>query len=94
MSGESATKIVTESSDTTGETITSPTPSVPQIPAEMRRALKKGKQASKRKGPDNDSDKEFKMALKDLRQQGEKVGTFMDSLQQSQSIYGINCENP
>ena len=84
ISGESATKIVAESSDTTGESSTSSSPSVPQTPAEKRKASKKGKRASKRKAPDNDSDEEFKMALKDMRQQGEKVATFMDSLQQSQ----------
>ena len=33
----------------------------------------------------NDSDEEFKMALKDMRQQGEKVTAFMDSWQQSQT---------
>ena len=57
---------------------------MPQTPAEKTRASKKGKRASKRKVPDNDSDEEFKMALKDMRQQGEKVTAFMDSLQQSQ----------
>ena len=56
-----------------------------QTPAEKRRASKKGKRALKRKAPDNDSDEEFKMALKDMRQQGEKVTAFMDSLQQSQT---------
>lgn len=81
-SGESATEIVVESS---GEASTSSSPSVPQTPAEKRRASKKGKRASKRKAPDNDSDEEFKMALKDVRQQGEKVAAFMDSLQQSQT---------
>lgn len=53
---------------------------MPETPAERRRALKKGKRASKRKAPDNKSDDE---ALKDVRQQGEKVATFLDSLQQT-----------
>ena len=35
--------------------------------------------------PDNETDEEFKMALKDARQQGEKVRTFLDSLQQTQT---------
>ena len=41
------------------------------------------------------------MALKDVRQQGEKVAALMDSLQPSdvaashnEPIYGIRCENP
>ena len=34
----------------------------------------------KRKAPDNESDDE---ALKDVRQQGEKVASFLDSLQQT-----------
>lgn len=58
---------------------------MPETPAEKRRASKKGKRASKRKAPDNESDEEFKMALKDVRQQGEKVATFLDSLQQTQT---------
>ena len=58
---------------------------MPQTPAEKRRASKKRKRASKRKASDNDSDEEFKTALKDMRQQGEKVTAFMDSLQQSQT---------
>ena len=85
ISGESAPQVVAESSDTTGENSTSSSPNVLQTPAEKRRASKKGKRASKRKAPDNDSDEEFKMALKDMRQQGEKVTAFMDSLQQSQT---------
>ena len=85
ISGESATEIVEKSSDTAGENSTSSSPSVPETPAEKRRASKKGKRASKRKAPENDSDDEFKMVLKDMRQQGEKVASFMDSLQQSQT---------
>lgn len=85
ISGESAPQVVAESSDTTGENSTSSSPNVLQTPAEKRRASKRGKRASKRKAPDNDSDEEFKMALKDMRQQGEKVTAFMDSLQQSQT---------
>ena len=100
ISGDSATKVVTESSDNTGEISTSSRPTVSETPAEKRRPSKKGKRASKRKAPDNESDEEFKMALKDARQQGEKVTTFLD-LQQTnaaachdESVYGINCENP
>lgn len=85
ISGESATEIVAESSDTTCENSTSSSPSVPETPAERRRASKKGKRASKRKAPGNESDEEFKMVLKDVRQQGEKVAAFMDSLQQTQT---------
>ena len=85
ISGKSAPQVVAESSDTTGKNSTSSSPNVLQTPAEKRRASKKGKRASKRKAPDNDSDEEFKMALKDMRQQGEKVTAFMDSLQQSQT---------
>ena len=71
ISGDSATEVVTESSDINiGEISTS---SRPNVSAEKRRASKKGKRASKRKAPDNESDEEFKMALKDARQQGEKV---------------------
>ena len=86
ISGDSATEVVTESSDINiGEISTSSRPNVSETPAEKRRASKKGKRASKRKAPDNESDEEFKMALKDARQQGEKVTTFLDSLQQTQT---------
>ena len=54
ISGESATEVVTESGDNNGEINTSFSPSVPEIPAEKRRASKKGKRASKRKAPDNE----------------------------------------
>ena len=80
ISGESATEINAGPSDTTGEISTSSSPSVPETPAERRQASKKGKRASKRKAPDNESDDE---ALKDVRQQGKKVATFLDSLQQT-----------
>lgn len=53
--------------------------------AERRQTSKKGKRAAKRKAPDNESDEEYKMALKDARQQGGgEVAAFMDSLQQTQ----------
>ena len=84
ISSDSATEVVTESSDNTGKISTSSRPSVSETPAEKRRASKKGKRASKRKAPDNESDEEFKMALKDARQQGEKVTISLDSLQQTQ----------
>ena len=82
ISSESATEINAGPSDTTGEisTSSSPSASVPETPAERRRASKKGKRTSKRKAPDNESDDE---ALKDVRQQGEKVASFLDSLQQT-----------
>ena len=71
--------------DNTGEISTSSRPSVLETPVEKRRASKKGKRALKRKAPDNESDEEFKMPLKDARQQGETVTTFLDSLQQTQT---------
>ena len=77
---QSATEINAGPSDTTGEISTSSSPSFPETPAERIRASKKGKRASKRKAPDNESDDE---ALKDVRQQGEKVASFLDSLQQT-----------
>ena len=80
ISSESATEINAGPSDTTGEISTSSSPSFPETPAERIRASKKGKRASKRKAPDNESDDE---ALKDVRQQGEKVASFLDSLQQT-----------
>ena len=55
-----------------------------ETPAERRQTSKKGKRAAKRKAPDNESDEEYKMALKEARQQGGKVAAFMDSLQQTQ----------
>ena len=42
ISGKSATEINAGSSDTTGEISISSSPSVPETPAERRRALKKG----------------------------------------------------
>ena len=47
ISGESATEINAGPSVTTGEISTSSSPSVPETPAESRRASKKGKRASK-----------------------------------------------
>ena len=67
ISGESATEIVAESYNSTGENNTSSSLNVPETPAERRRASNKGKRAPKRKAPDNGSDEEFKMALKDVR---------------------------
>ena len=64
ISGE----VFTESSENTGEINTSSRPSVSETPAKKRGASKKGKRASKRKTPDHESDKEFKMALTDVRQ--------------------------
>ncbi|KAK2556135.1 hypothetical protein P5673_021705 [Acropora cervicornis] len=84
MSGDSAIEVFTESSDNTGEINTSSRPSASETPADKRRASKKGKRASKRKAPDNESKEEFRMAIKDARQQGEKITTFLDSLQQTQ----------
>lgn len=43
-------------------------------------SIEKGKRALKRKAPDKESDDE---ALKDVKQQEEKVATFLDSLQQT-----------
>lgn len=53
----------------------------------------------KRKAPDKESDNE---ALKDVKQQGEKVAIFLDSLQQTHTqqlammgqFMGSICENP
>ena len=42
ISGKSATEINAGSSDTTGEISTSSSPSMPETPAERRRASKKG----------------------------------------------------
>ena len=80
ISSESATEINAGPSDTTSEISTSSSPSLPETPAERRRASKKGKRAANRKAPDNESDDE---ALKNVRQQGEKVARFWDSLQQT-----------
>lgn len=86
ISGESANEIsIAESNDTNGENSTSSSPSVRETQAERRQTSKKGKRAAKRKAPDNESDEEYKMALKDARQQGGgEVAAFMDSLQQTQ----------
>ena len=43
-------------------------PSVSENPAEKRQASKKGNRASKRRAPNDESDQEFKMALKDAGQ--------------------------
>ena len=51
-----------------------------ETPAEKRRASKKGKVSSET--PDNESDK---VAVKDVRQQGERITAFLDSLQQTQT---------
>ena len=80
ISSESATEINAGSSDTTREISTSSSPSVPETPAERRQASKKRKRAAKRKAPENES---YDKALKDVRQQREKVATFLDSLQQT-----------
>ena len=96
---QSATEINAGPSDTTGEISTSSSPSFPETPAERIRASKKGKRASKRKAPDNESDDE---ALKDVRQQGGEssklLGFFATNTHaaacHNESVYGINCENP
>ena len=80
ISSESATEINAGSGDTTREISTSSSPSVPETPAERRQASKKRKRAAKRKAPGNES---YDEALKDVRQQREKVATFLDSLQQT-----------
>ena len=47
---------------------TSSRPSVSENAAEKRQASKKGNRAPKRRAPNNESDEEFKMALKDAGQ--------------------------
>lgn len=74
-----------------------------ETPAERRQTSKKGKRAAKRKAPDNESDEEYKMALKDARQQGggescRIYGFFATNTVAAachdKPVYGINCENP
>ena len=57
-----------------------PAPACQKLQLKGDEHRKKGKRALKRKAPDKESNDE---ALKDVKQQGEKVATFLDSLQQT-----------